>query len=522
MRTSAGVFSLLLVLSVFGQATSPDAFLDRGTSAYRQGDFPSAAIDLQAAVQAYMSSENMRRYVNTGKFENLDKLEQALVYLALAQSKLGREGEARDTILRLISAERIEPTYARLPIADASEFESLVSSLVPASGLTPNTQLATATPPATEEPAPLPTVVATATDVNDPQAPLPTVVAGTTDQNEAQAPLPAVTAAADQPERRFVTMRTVAEERAERERIVAELVAIERAKIEQQAAARIAEEKQAAERAAAERISAAEQRISTVEANAQQRIAAADAEARQKAATAEAEAAQKAAAAAAEAQQKAAAAEAEAQQRIAAAQREAEQRIAALRNESQERLTVAEADAAARIAAAKKEADERIAAAQSAAKREAEARIIAEREAAERAAAAQIAEATANARRSFLTSLRQAEAMANKGDLAGANEIYVRVANSENAPREVIAEAAVGLYRTGAFRNSVAAFKRLGMFAKGEEDLRYYNAVALFETGSYQEAKKELACALPFIQVTEDVTRYRTKIEQTASQQARR
>ena len=507
MRTSAGVFSLLLVLSVFAQATSPETFLDRGTNAYRQGDFASAVIDLQAAAQGYMSSENMQRYVSTGKFENLDKLEESLVYLALAQSRLGREADARDTILRLISAERIAPTYQTLQIADGREFDALVGTLVPGSPLPANTQLATTT----------------ATPAEDETTPLPAVVAAA-DQNADQAPLPPVTPATPEPAavERVVTMRTVAEERAERERIVAELVARERERIEKEAAKQIAEERAAAERAAAERVAAAEQRATTVETQAQQRIAAAEADASQRATTAKAEADQKAAAAAAEAQQKAAAAEAEAQQRIAAAQRDAEQRIAALQNETQERLTVAEADAAARIAATRKEAEERVAAAQETAKREAEARIAAERAAAERAAAAQIAEAAAEARRSFLTSLRQADALANKGDLGAANAIFVRVANSENAPREVIAEAAVGLYRTGSFRDSAAAFKRLGLFAKGEEDLRYYNAVALYEIGAYQEAKKELACALPFIQVTEDVSRYRTKIEQTASQQAMR
>ena len=77
-----------------------------------------------------------------------------------------------------------------------------------------------------------------------------------------------------------------------------------------------------------------------------------------------------------------------------------------------------------------------------------------------------------------------------------------------------------GLYRTGAFTDAVNAFQRLSNFARGEEDLRYYNAVSLYETGHYDLARKELACALPYIQVTEDVTRYRAKIEQTSSQQA--
>jgi hypothetical protein len=59
-------------------------------------------------------------------------------------------------------------------------------------------------------------------------------------------------------------------------------------------------------------------------------------------------------------------------------------------------------------------------------------------------------------------------------------------------------------------------------FHRGEEDLRYYNAVSLFETAHYEEAKKELACALPFLEATGSVERYREKIEQMGSQTAAR
>ena len=65
-------------------------------------------------------------------------------------------------------------------------------------------------------------------------------------------------------------------------------------------------------------------------------------------------------------------------------------------------------------------------------------------------------------------------------------------------------------------------FRKFGTFAKGEEDLRYYHAVALYETGEYVAAQKELACALPFIQVTDDVSRYRVKIESTIARTARK
>jgi tetratricopeptide (TPR) repeat protein len=116
--------------------------------------------------------------------------------------------------------------------------------------------------------------------------------------------------------------------------------------------------------------------------------------------------------------------------------------------------------------------------------------------------------------RGYLTELRQAEAFGDNGLVPEAEAIYTRLINTPSAPREVIAAAAVGLYRTGSFPESVEAFRRLGVFARGEEDLRYYHAVSLYEIGEYAAAQKELACALPFIELTDEVARYRLRIEQ--------
>lgn len=123
--------------------------------------------------------------------------------------------------------------------------------------------------------------------------------------------------------------------------------------------------------------------------------------------------------------------------------------------------------------------------------------------------------------RGYLTELRQAEAFGDNGLVAEADAIYTRLINTAAAPREVISAAAVGLYRTGAFHESVEAFRRLGVFAKGEEDLRYYHAVSLFEVGEYAAAQKELACALPYIEMTDEVARYRLRIDQMLSSQQR-
>jgi Flp pilus assembly protein TadD len=116
--------------------------------------------------------------------------------------------------------------------------------------------------------------------------------------------------------------------------------------------------------------------------------------------------------------------------------------------------------------------------------------------------------------------LEQASALAANGQIDRARRVYLALLNGAALSRATIAEAAKGLYRLGAFSDAVEAFGKLGSFARGEEDLRYYNAVSLFETGHYDAARNELACALPYIQITSDVDRYRDKIQRIAGPQA--
>ena len=429
---------------------TPESLLDRGLRAYKAGDYSSAITDLQASAQGFLSPEQMQAYVNTGKFDRLQSFEKSLVYLALAQFRLGREDDARETLLRLQSAERINPTYASLNLgADAAEIESLAAALTPSS--------------------PLPRNVHVAQD--DPNRVLPLI----------------------QPKERVAVKKTIAEERAERQQLIDEIVAIERERIQREADARIASERDRIEKEAAAKMAetqrAADARVSAASTDAQQKIAALQADA----------------------SQRVAAAETAAKQRVAAAEAESEAQVQAARR-------AAEQNAAAIEAEAKKQADARIAEIQ----KLTEARIAEERASAERAATERVTAVEAAARKEYLMALRTAEAAAGNGKVEEAVRLYSGLANSTGAPREVLAEAAVGLYRTGAFREAVQAFRRFGTFARGEEDLRYYHAVALYETGAYVEAQKELACALPFIQVTEDVTRYRTKIENTVAQTARK
>lgn len=229
-------------------------------------------------------------------------------------------------------------------------------------------------------------------------------------------------------------------------------------------------------------------------------------------------------------------------QRIAGIQAEADRRIAEIQADADRRIAAAQAEADRRIAAAQAAANERVAAAEAAASERVAAAESASREriaAAEATGRDRVAEAesvrpvlpvtpvtpalptpsrTATLTGSeALTTLRQANDFAASGETAAAHDMYVRVANDRNVAREALAEAAIGLYRIGSFDESVAAFRRMDTFARGEEDLRYYFAVSLYETGAYREAHRELTCALPFIEVTDEVARYRLKIEQSAA-----
>ena len=233
VRTTIVILCLTSALSVHAQ--TPEVY-ERGIASYRAGDYERAAADLKEATQIFLAPEQMKKYVNTGEFENLAELETALVYLALAQTKLGRTEEARESVLRLMSAERIKPTFATLSLpAETAEFTRIATSLVPDANLN-QVQVATATPP---PPTPAPVVAPVPQPrppqpqpvqiVQTPPPPPPTVVV---------APVPV------QPQPQPNVEQLLADERARMERDLERRIAEIRA-----AAQRSAEERIAAERA---------------------------------------------------------------------------------------------------------------------------------------------------------------------------------------------------------------------------------------------------------------------------------
>lgn len=107
----------------------------------------------------------------------------------------------------------------------------------------------------------------------------------------------------------------------------------------------------------------------------------------------------------------------------------------------------------------------------------------------------------------------EAQRAIDNGEVGRARSIYAALLSGPPLAHEQALRLAEGLYLVRDFASAAQAFQRAGSFGQGEEPYRYDYAVALYETGHYKDAKRELAAALPFIPATPDVTRNRAKIE---------
>ncbi|HEX6159609.1 MAG TPA: hypothetical protein VF111_05545 [Thermoanaerobaculia bacterium] len=107
--------------------------------------------------------------------------------------------------------------------------------------------------------------------------------------------------------------------------------------------------------------------------------------------------------------------------------------------------------------------------------------------------------------------LASAERALDANDLPTARVIFRE--HLEASPnRATLLRIAEGLYRARDFAGALIGLRRLGELQLSERPYRYYIAVALYETGDYAGAKRELLAALPHIELTPDVERYRAKI----------
>ena len=94
-----------------------------------------------------------------------------------------------------------------------------------------------------------------------------------------------------------------------------------------------------------------------------------------------------------------------------------------------------------------------------------------------------------------------------------ARRIYRELLGVSTLDHAQLIRVAEGFYRSRDFANVLVTFDRAGALRPGEEPYRYYMAVAAYESKQYERARRELAAALPHIELTPDVQRYRVKIE---------
>ena len=123
------------------------------------------------------------------------------------------------------------------------------------------------------------------------------------------------------------------------------------------------------------------------------------------------------------------------------------------------------------------------------------------------------APATAPSQTNMAARFKAAEQALAAARLAEARTIYRELLDLPSLDRTGLLRLAEGLYRSRDFGPTLRAFNRLGSLRRGEEPYRYYIAVALYETGQYARSKQELTAALPYIEITPDVARYKSKIE---------
>src|SRR4051812_47054909 len=109
--------------------------------------------------------------------------------------------------------------------------------------------------------------------------------------------------------------------------------------------------------------------------------------------------------------------------------------------------------------------------------------------------------------------LADAQRALEGGDITSAKAIYESLLTGPLLVHHDEVQLAEGLYRVHEYAKAARAFVLAGPLVAGEEKYHYCYAVSLYETGHFKEAKRELAAAMPHITATEDVERYRAKIE---------
>src|SRR5258706_14339635 len=114
----------LLLIPVAGFAASGDEFYQRlyqrGMAHFAAGDYAHAFLELRNAAFGFV--------------EHVDQFETAQSYAIIAAHRLGHDNDARDSLLRIVSAEKIQPHFrsGTLPDDGRAEVDTVAAALLTA------------------------------------------------------------------------------------------------------------------------------------------------------------------------------------------------------------------------------------------------------------------------------------------------------------------------------------------------------------------------------------------------------
>src|SRR3954468_11230127 len=112
----------LLLVPVAGFAASGDEFYQRlyqrGMAHFATGEYAAAFTELRNAAFGFV--------------EHVDQFETAQSYAIVAAHRLGHDNDARESLMRIVAAEKVQPHFrsVTLPVEVRAEVESVAATLL--------------------------------------------------------------------------------------------------------------------------------------------------------------------------------------------------------------------------------------------------------------------------------------------------------------------------------------------------------------------------------------------------------
>jgi hypothetical protein len=116
---------------------------------------------------------------------------------------------------------------------------------------------------------------------------------------------------------------------------------------------------------------------------------------------------------------------------------------------------------------------------------------------------------------SVSTEVAQAQQLLNEGKIIAARDLFLSLSDLTEIPRTAALAIGRGLNQTSAYHESSVQYYKVQPFQKGEELHMFTEAVNRYELGDHKTARELLARALPALELTRDVTFYKSRIEAT-------